>query len=157
MPPPPPPRVTALLSSVRCWGPSPLNWVNSRNLSTSAIPASQPPPSGKEPGAVASPLTVYCASDLLSIKAKKGWGRDISQHSVCLVCMKPGFGPQHQIKPDMVARTCTPALGESRRRKGSSRSRLASRAALATRDEWEPPPHSLAQSSLRRLSWVPSS
>lgn len=57
--------------------------------------------------AVASPLTICCATDFLSIKTKRGWGLDISQHSACLVCKKPEFGPQHQIK-----RSCTLAGGE---------------------------------------------
>lgn len=61
--------------------------------------------------AAASPQAICCASDFLSIKAKKGWGQDISQPSACLVCTKTGFGPQHQIKPDMVAHTCTLVLG----------------------------------------------
>lgn len=76
--------MAALLSSGRCWGSSPLNWVSSGYLFTSAVPAGRPGKGARGWGssveddqlwaAVADPPTGCRVSVFLSIKAKTGWG-----------------------------------------------------------------------------------
>lgn len=92
--------MAALLSSGRCWGSSPLNWVSSGYLFTSAVPAGRPGKGARGWGSSVEDdqfglllpilrLAAACLSfSVLKLKrGGVGWGRDLV--SACLVIMKP--------------------------------------------------------------------